>query len=73
MAERKQFLKNMPVDPDLKSLLDAAKGKQVTREQFLEQRISFAYGNAPASANITKASVRKTAQNALFSSRSKGK
>jgi len=73
MAERKQFLKGTEVDADLKVLLNAAKGKQITREQFQEQRISFAYGNAPASAKITKASVRKTANNVLFSARSRGK
>jgi hypothetical protein len=35
----------------------------VTEDELHEQRISFAFGNAPASAkNITKDSVRKASQ-----------
>jgi len=40
-------------------LLDASRNKVVTEEELQEQRVSFAFGNAPAdSALITKDSVR---------------
>jgi hypothetical protein len=58
MAARKQFLASMPVDADLKALLDDARSKSVTEEQLHEQRISFAFGNAPDSEFITKDTVR---------------
>jgi len=38
--------------------LDASHGKPVTEEELQEQRISFAFGNAPDSPLITKDSVR---------------
>lgn len=57
MAARKQF-KNRP-EPNLKllALLEAKKNVEVSEEELAEQRISFAYGNAMHSENITKASV----------------
>ena len=59
MAARKQFLNTKPADPELLKLLDAARLKGVTEEELEEQRVSFAYGNAPAdSPQITKESVR---------------
>lgn len=73
MAERKQLLKDLAIDSELRALLDSVKGKQITREQFQEQRISFAYGNAPATSGITKASVRKTANKVVFGTRSRKK
>lgn len=60
MADRKQF-QNVPApDPDLMHLLGASKNRVVTEEELREQRISFAFGNAPVSASdrITKDSVR---------------
>lgn len=57
MADRKQFFGNTPVDPELKKLLENA--GPVSDEQLHEQRISFAFGNAPDSEYITKDSVRK--------------
>ena len=60
MADRKQF-RNVPEpDPELMRLLDAARNTAVTEEELREQRVSFAFGNAPvsASASITKESVR---------------
>jgi hypothetical protein len=60
MADRKQF-QNVPTpDPELMSLLGASRSKIVTEEELQEQRVSFAFGNAPASASerITKDSVR---------------
>lgn len=58
MADRKQF-QNVPTpDPELTRLLSAS--KDVTEEELREQRVSFAFGNAPVSSydRITKASVR---------------
>jgi len=59
MADRKQF-DNVPVpNPELTRLLEASRGKTVTEEELREQRISFAFGNAPfSSQRITKESVR---------------
>lgn len=59
MADRKQFYGEIKADPELVDLLKAARNKTVTEEELREQRISFAFGNAPASAkSITKDSVR---------------
>jgi hypothetical protein len=59
MADRKQFQNVRAPDPELVRLLDTARNRPVTEDELQEQRISFAYGNAPASANlITKESVR---------------
>lgn len=64
MADRKQFSGEMKSDPELKKLLDASRGKEVTEEELHEQRISFAFGNAPAGATgITKDSVRQASKN----------
>lgn len=67
MAERKPFIGNLKVDPELEGLLKESGTTQVTDEELREQRISFAYGNAPASAKgITKDSVRKASQHILL-------
>jgi hypothetical protein len=59
MADRKQFQNVRAPDPELVRLLETARTRPVTEDELQEQRISFAYGNAPASANlITKESVR---------------
>jgi hypothetical protein len=58
MADRKQFQNVTPPDPELMRLLDESRNKALTEEEFREQRVSFAYGNAPDSALITKDSVR---------------
>ncbi len=64
MADRKQFFGEITTDPELAELLRTAATTQVTEEDLREQRISFAFGNAPASAkNITKDSVRHTSEN----------
>jgi hypothetical protein len=59
MADRKQF-QNVPApNPRLVGLLDEARKRPVTEEELREQRVSFAFGNAPTSSNlITKESVR---------------
>jgi hypothetical protein len=67
MAERKPFLGNLKVDQELQKLLQASKNTPVTEEELKEQRISFAYGNAPANAkSITKDSVRKASKHILL-------
>ena len=58
MADRKQFQNVNAPDPELMRLLDASRNKPVTEEDLQEQRISFAFGNAPDSEFITKDSVR---------------
>lgn len=64
MADRKQFIGDMKTDPELQKALETCKQKETTEQELQEQRISFAFGNAPANAeNITKESVRHTAQN----------
>ena len=62
MANRKQFLDPKPADPELIRVLEESKNKQVTEAELHEQRISFAFGNAPESNLITKDSVRRASQ-----------
>ena len=59
MADRKQFEHVPAPDPELVRLLKE-KNRPVDEEEMREQRISFAFGNAPAKADksITKDSVR---------------
>lgn len=57
MADRKQFMNVEPADAELVSLLEATRDVVVSDEQLREQRISFAFGNAPHSLNITRDSV----------------
>ena len=44
-------------------LLEATRKRQVTEEELREQRISFAFGNALESEQITKESVRLASKN----------
>jgi len=63
MADRKQFFGDIKADPELLELLKAAAQATITEDDLREQRISFAFGNAPADAkNITKDSVRHTSE-----------
>ena len=62
MADRKQFQNVSAPDPELMRLLENARRRPVTEEELHEQRISFAYGNAPASSLITKESVRQASK-----------
>jgi hypothetical protein len=63
MADRKQFVGDMTPDPELQSALQESRAVPVTEDELREQRISFAFGNAPASATgITKDSVRMASQ-----------
>lgn len=68
MANRKQFLGETALDPELANLLEAARAKPVTDEQLHEQRISFAFGNSPDSQFITKETVRKASHSILLAS-----
>ncbi len=58
MAPRKQFQSTPAADPKLSRLLSEARAKEVSEDDLHEQRISFAFGNAPESSHITKESVR---------------
>jgi hypothetical protein len=63
MAARKQFLGVTKVSPRLKELLEAGKGQQVSEKELREQRVSFAFGNAPANSElITKETVRAASE-----------
>ncbi len=66
MANRKQFLGETTLDPELAVLLEAAKKHPVTEAQLHEQRISFAFGNSPDSQFITKDTVRKASRSILL-------
>jgi hypothetical protein len=65
MADRKQFSQMVEPDPELKRILEASRDVPVTEEELREQRISFAFGNAPRGSEefITKDSVRLASQN----------
>jgi hypothetical protein len=59
MVARKTVLKPAPARPKLQALLDQAKRRGVSEQELAEQRVSFAYGNAPADDDrITKESAR---------------
>ena len=58
MADRVQIQTSLEVRKMLADLLDEARKKEVSDEDLHEQRISFAFGNAPESSHITKESVR---------------
>jgi len=64
VADRKQFTGDTKPDPELLKVLEKLRDKAVAEEELREQRISFAFGNAPANAkNITKESVRHASEN----------
>jgi hypothetical protein len=63
MADRKQFFGELKTDPELQEMLRASRQIMITEDELREQRISFAFGNAPANAeNITKDSVRRASE-----------
>lgn len=66
MADRQQFLRTVEPDPELAKILEASKATTVTEEELREQRISFAFGNAPRGSEnrITKDSVKADYQKA---------
>jgi len=65
MPARKQIQSSLTIHADLAELLEKAKTIQVSEDELREQRISFAFGNAPAGSEktITKDSVRRSSQN----------
>lgn len=63
MPARKQFQSNLTVGAQLSELLQDVQNTDVTEDVLREQRISFAFGNAPQSDLITKDSVRSSSQN----------
>lgn len=67
MADRKPFIGDIKPDEELNGLLEKSRTIKITDDELREQRISFAYGNAPANAkSITKDSVRKASQHILL-------
>ena len=64
MADRQQFLSTVKPDPELATMLEASRNVPATEEELREQRISFAFGNAPQSSEnrITKDSVRQASE-----------
>jgi len=62
MAIRKQLLDDAPEDPELVAAFAEARKRRVTEAELVEQRISFAYGNAMNSEGITKDGVRASSR-----------
>lgn len=63
MAKRKQFLMIPEVDPELKLIGERLKSRPVTEEELRNQRISFAFGNAPFDSDlITRESVARASK-----------
>ena len=63
MPDRKQFQSIPLVDEELTRLLRESRNRPVTEEELREQRVSFAFGNAPAASDrITKDSVRAASE-----------
>jgi hypothetical protein len=66
MAERQPVLGPAPKHPELDQLLEQTRSIKVSEADLLEQRISFAYGNAPQASNITKESIRDASKSILI-------
>jgi hypothetical protein len=62
MADRKQFSNVVAPDAELVRLLDSTRDVQVTDEQLREQRMSFAFGNAQHTLDITRDSVVRSSE-----------
>ena len=63
MQHGKLLLSPSPERPELEKLVQETLSTPMTDQELLEQRISFAYGNAPVDAvNITKESLRIATQ-----------
>lgn len=59
MAARKSFLRVAPENDELNRLIGEAIKEGVTDDQLAEQRVSFAYGNAPVDSSSNKDAVRE--------------
>ncbi len=62
MPARKQFQSSLTTTPELKRLLDETRQREVSDEELQAQRVSFAYGNAPADSKITRDSVQSASR-----------
>jgi hypothetical protein len=62
MANRKQFFGEIKTSPELVKALEAIREARVTEEELREQRISFAFGNAPANSKSTKEDVQQASK-----------
>ncbi len=62
MAERKPSITRAPKRPELERLMEQDKERGVSETVLMEQRASFAYGNAPKGSRITKASATSAAK-----------
>ena len=62
MPDRKQFAEVPEIAPEIQETIDESKKTPPSNEDLKEQRISFAYGNAPESKYITKDSVRLSSE-----------
>ena len=65
MPARVALFRKAPPRPELERLLEATRQSKITEAELREQRISFAYGNAPEGSKITKDSARKAASRIL--------
>jgi hypothetical protein len=66
MAERKPMLRPSPMRPELDLIFAQARENSLSDAELREQRISFAYGNAPEESGITKDSVREASRTLLM-------
>lgn len=62
MPARKSLLTRAPRRELLEKLVSTSVATGVPDEQLQEQRVSFAYGNAPEGSRITKDSARRASQ-----------
>jgi hypothetical protein len=62
MADRKPILGEVPQRPELDRLFEESKSHVVPDAELQEQRVSFAFGNAPHNSASTKESVRESSQ-----------
>lgn len=61
MAARKPFAGTFEADPRVNEQINTSRQNAITDAQIAEQRISFAFGNAPATLDgVTKESVRSS-------------
>ena len=58
MAKRKVASKRVPDRTKLDALLERAKSIKMTDEDWIEQQVSFVYGNAAKKSRITKEEAR---------------
>ncbi len=52
------------MDKTLQDLVEALRDREMTAEEYQEQRVSFAYGNAPTEDKTTKEEVRQVVMGA---------